>query len=192
MAVMKNNSLGCAERNRAKSNRLRSAAIRIKLPRITPMPKVAAAFSGAVHFSGQRVSFGGTQMESAWQYFGQFHARLWFDDRRGSRTRKKLFTQPPQFTRGQMLNRRFNFCNRAHGKERSKFAENRKPARHEGFWGIKRGWWCRNASGFTRFRSNISRRPASPSWISAITCSGWMRRGKTDLNRASELRLKVK
>jgi hypothetical protein len=32
-----------------------------------------------------------------------------------------------------MLNRRFNFRNRAHGKERSKSAENRKPAWREEF-----------------------------------------------------------
>src|ERR1017187_3354845 len=117
-------------------------------------------------------------MKSAWQNFGQFRARLWFDDGRGSRTGKKLFPQPPQFTCGQMLNRCFNFCNRAHRKELSKSRENRKLVRHEGFWGINRGWWCRGADGFTRFRSNICRRPASPSWISAIACSGWMRRDK--------------
>ena len=37
---------------------------------------------------------------------------------------------------------------------------------------------CADAGGFTRWRSNTCRRPASPSWISAIACSGWMRRGE--------------
>ena len=37
------------------------------------------------------------------------------------------------------------------------------------------GLIVRGRDGFTRSRSNICRRPASPSWISAIACSGWMR-----------------
>ena len=41
---------------------------------------------------------------------------------------------------------------------------------------LRRAGLVEQVYGFTRSRKNICRCPASPSWISAIACSGWMRR----------------